>query len=170
MVLEFNVEGKGSSFQQKIEMLPTDPLSIIMEKCTQYRLFARRGMQVYSNQLDRFITEEEMQNTLLKDSGLTNNSKLIMKNPPRHVEEPEEDEVDAYGAEFDEGAIGGEGGEDEMIEYEEGEDEMEEQFEGQEGGEDEQEEPEAEEEADADEFQSDAEAKEEPEAAEEEQQ
>lgn len=105
-----------------------------------------------------------MQNTLLKDSGLTNNSKLIMKNPPRQVEEPEEGEgedVEEYGQEFDEAAIGGEGGEDEMIEFEEGEDEMEEPFDGHEGGEDEQEEPEAEHDADSNEFQSEAEGQEE---------
>ena len=164
MILEFNVDGKGSGFAQKIEMLPTEPLSNIIEKFSNYRLFARRGMQIYSNQLDRFFTEEEMQNTLLKDSGLTNNSKLIMKNPPRHVEEPEEGEgedVEEYGQEFDEAAMGGEGGEDEMIEFEEGEDEMEEPFDGQEGGEDEQEEPEAEHDADANEFQSEAEGQEE---------
>lgn len=131
-VLDFNVEGKGSGFAQKVEMVPSEPLSNLTEKVAQYRLFARRGYQVFSVQLDRFLSEEEMQNTLLRDSGLHNNSKLMMKLPPREVSEADEEqeEFDA----FDE-AMGAEGGEDEMVEFEEGEDEMSEI--GQEDGEDE---------------------------------
>ena len=71
-----------------------------------------------------------MQNTLMRDTGLVNNSKLIMKLPPKPVEEEEEDEE--YDGEvfddFDE-ANDAEAGEDEMIEIEEGEDEMSEEVE-----------------------------------------
>lgn len=139
-MLDFNVDGKGSGFAQKVEMTPDEHLASLMEKFTQYRLFARRGYQVYSAQLDRFLTEEEMYNTTIKQSGLVNNSKLFMKIPPRQVEEQDDEDVEDDGfVDFDEGAMGGEGGEDEMIEFEEGEEEMSEPL-GEEG-EDEQEDP-----------------------------
>jgi hypothetical protein len=64
-------------------MTPGEPLSNLTEKVSQFRLFARRGYQVYSAQLDRFLSDEEMQNTTLRDLGLTHNSKLIMKMPPK---------------------------------------------------------------------------------------
>lgn len=133
LVLDVNVEGKGSGFAQKVEMAPSEPLSNLMEKFTQYRLFARRGYQMFSAQLDRFLTEEEMNTMVLKDSGLTNNSRLVMKVPPRPEDEQDDDgeEVEEFAA-FDEGALGGEGGEDEMVEFEEGEEEMDEPI-GEEG-------------------------------------
>jgi len=133
-VLDFNVEGKGSGFASKVEMFPSEPLSNLMEKVVQYRLFARRGYQVFSVQLDRFLSDEEMQNTLLRDSGLVHNSKLLMKLPPKEESEVEEEE-EQFDM-FDE-AMGAEGGEDEMIEFEEGEDEMSEPLADQEDGEDE---------------------------------
>jgi len=115
-------------------MVPSEPLSNIIEKFAQYRLFARRGYQIFSVQLDRFISNEEMQNTLLRETGLVHNSKLLMKLPPKEVSEAsaEPEDFDAV----DEDAVG-EGGEDEMIEFEEGEDEMSQPLEDLEDGEDE---------------------------------
>ena len=115
-------------------MVPSEPLSNIIEKFAQYRLFARRGYQVFSVQLDRFISDEEMQNTLLRDTGLVHNSKLLMKLPPREQSEADE-ELEEFDA-VDEDAVG-EGGEDEMVEFEEGEDEMSQPLEDFEEGEDE---------------------------------
>lgn len=117
-------------------MVPSEPLSNLMEKVSQYRLFARRGYQVFSIQLDRFLSDEEMQNTLLRDSGLVHNSKLLMKLPPKEVSEAVEEEEEEHFDAFDE-AMGAEGGEDEMIEFEEGEDEMSEPLADQEDGEEE---------------------------------
>ena len=104
-------------------------MSVISEKITQYRLFARRGYQIYYEKLDRFFTDEDMENTLLRDSGLVHNAKLVMKLPPKEpVEQEENDDEEEEDfdnmMDFDEAGMGAEGGEDEMIEIEEGEDEM----------------------------------------------
>jgi hypothetical protein len=124
-------------------MIPTEPLQNLTEKVAQFRLFARRGYQVFSVQLDRFLTEEEMQTATLRDLGLVHNSKLIMKMPPKQIEEvPEEEDAEVY-EDFDEAAMGAEAGEDEMNEFEEGEYEMSEPPEGLEEGEDEMEEHDA---------------------------
>ena len=77
----------------------------------------------------------------MRDTGLNHNSKLVMKLPPKPVQEQEEEEdEDQEGfdemLDFDE-AMDAEGGEDEMIEIEEGEDEMSEPAEDQEDQEDE---------------------------------
>ena len=121
--LEFNVDGRGNGYQNKVEVYPDERMMDIMEKFSSYRLFAQRGFQVYSDQLKRYFSVEDMENTLVRDSGLVNNSKLILKQPPKQVQDEEEEEdmeANDYG---DEGA---EYGEEELIEMEEGEAEMEE--------------------------------------------
>lgn len=146
MCLDYTVEGKGSGFHSTIEVLPSEKMSVIQERITQYRLFARRGYQIWSVALERFFHDDEMENILMRDTGLNHNSKLVMKLPPKPVPEQEEEEdEDEEGfdemLDFDE-AMDAEGGEDEMIEIEEGEDEMSEPAEEQEDQEDELEEAE----------------------------
>lgn len=141
-MLDFGVEGKGSGFQSKIEMVPTEPMVSLTEKASHYRLFARRGYQVFSVQLDRFLTEEEMQTATVRDLGLVHNSKLVMKTPPKPAADEPEEDAEGY-EDFDEAAMGAEAGEDEMVEFEEGEDEMSEPIDGHEQGEDELEEQDA---------------------------
>ena len=60
--------------------------------------------------------------TLIRDTGLVHNSKLVMKTPPKQIDIDQDEELEAF--EGYEEAMNGEGGEDEMIEIEEGEDEM----------------------------------------------
>ena len=43
MCLDYTVEGKGSGFHSTIELLPSEKMSVIQERISQYRLFARRG-------------------------------------------------------------------------------------------------------------------------------
>ena len=102
--LEFNVDGRGNGYQNKVEVYPYERMMDIMEKFSSYRLFAQRGFQVYSDQLKRYFSVEDMENTLVRDSGLVNNSKLILKQPPKQVQDEEEEEdmeANDYG---DEGA------------------------------------------------------------------
>lgn len=102
-------------------------MDAIETRVSFFRLFRQRGYQIYAPEIDR-VFDSELATTLFRDSGLKNNSKLVLREPVKQrlddngepIEESEEDEVD------------GEEGEDEMMEEggEEEFDEMPEEGEG----------------------------------------
>lgn len=130
--LHFSVSGKGSSYTISIDVNPNESLEIIRSKVPFFKMFSQRRYTLESESGEVF---EESQFTSLKfrDSGLKNNSKLVMKEPSRQdagqasQEEQEQSEPGSPAVIFgegEEGKFGGEGGEDEMVEMEGGEDEM----------------------------------------------
>jgi hypothetical protein len=145
ITLHFSVSGKGSSYATSIDVNPNETLEIIRNRVSFFKMFSQRRYTLENVETHDVFEDSQFATLKFRDSGLKNNSRLVMKEPNRDARasnsaasEPaaEENEADRQQAVIfgEEGGLNfGEGGEDEMVEMEGGEDEM---VESHEGGED----------------------------------
>ena len=122
--IEVAVDGVGNNYRENLEVSPEEKMESILSRVGFCKMFLGRGHKLFSAELDRQFEAEELQTILFRDSNLKNNSKLILRKPPKHkspvVSDDEEGEEEMSVA--DEGF---EGGEDELEDMdEEGEAEM----------------------------------------------
>lgn len=124
--LEVSVDGRGGGYQINVEVGPEETMDTIENSVFFFKMFRQRGFQLFSPDLDRVYSDDELQKTLFRDSNLKNNSKLILRQPPKakkvnNSDDENESIVDDMMEE------GHEGGEDEIEDMdEEGEIEMDE--------------------------------------------
>jgi len=95
-------------------------MDVIETRVSFISLFKLRGFQLYAPDLDRVFDNDEISNTLFRDSNLKNNSKLVLREPPKVKLDEDGNPIEESDEELDE-----EEGEDEMME-EGGEDEIDE--------------------------------------------
>ena len=121
--LEVSVPGKGSSYSTKIEVNPDEYLGVLEQRVSFFSLFKQRGFQIFAPDLDRVIDFNELSTLTFKTSGLKNQYKLVLLEPPKKKIGPDgqelsddEDESEVEDDEDDDDA--GEGGEDEMEDME----------------------------------------------------
>ena len=122
--IDVSVDGMGNSYRDNLEVSPEEKMESILSRVGFCKMFLGRGFKLYATELDRQFETDELQTILFRDSNLKNNSKLILRKPPKHKspvvsdDEEGEDEMSVP----DEGF---EGGEDEIEDMdEEGEAEM----------------------------------------------
>ena len=123
--IEVSVPGKGSSYITKIEVSPDDLLDILETQVSFFNMFKQRGFQIFAPDLDRVIDFSELSTTLFRESGLKNNAKLVLLEPPKRKIGPNGEELSEFESEFDgsEDEDADEGGEEEMEEAEDENDE-----------------------------------------------
>jgi hypothetical protein len=81
--IEISVQGKGTGYNNKVEVGPEETMDVIETRVSFYRLFHTRGFQLYSPDLDRVYDTAELSTTLFRDSHLKNGSKLLLREPPK---------------------------------------------------------------------------------------
>lgn len=124
--INLQVEGMGGQYQRYIEVSPNDTIDAIRSKAPFFSLFTQRNYMLVTdggNTIDR----DQYGSLHFRDSGLRHGSRLFMRPPHRDRDENELGEESEEAEQDDEGQrFGGEGGEDEMVEMEGGEEEIEE--------------------------------------------
>ena len=122
--IDVSVDGMGNSYRQNLEVSPEEKMESILSRVGFCKMFLGRGFKLFATELDRQFETDELQTILFRDSNLKNNSKLILRKPPKHqtIIDDDDEEGEAEMSEVDEGF---EGGEDEIEDMdEEGEAEM----------------------------------------------
>lgn len=116
--IEISVDGRGAGYNNNVEVSPEESMLSIESRVFFFKMFRQRGFQLYAPELDRVFEYEELAGTLFRDSSLKNNSKLVLRQPPKPKGEGDGTESE----DLDEMLLmdeGFEGGEDELVDMDE---------------------------------------------------
>ena len=66
--IEVQVQGMGSGYNHKVEVGPEEVLDVIEDRVTFFRMFKRRGFEIYAPETDRIFDSADMSTVLFRDS------------------------------------------------------------------------------------------------------
>lgn len=80
------VAGRGGGYKQRVEVKPEEKLDVLRTRVNFFKLFTDRGYDVFLPDTDKILDAEALQTTNFQDSGLKDNSEVVLKEPKKKVE------------------------------------------------------------------------------------